>query len=187
MTVGTVKWFNAEKGFGFIAPESGEDVFVHFSAIQSAGYRSLDEGQAVEFDVTAGPKGAQAANVRLLGAPVATAEQPAQQPAGRALVRLKDRARGTPGQVSLCARRSVLDLRGLAQGIHRFLDGQRTVVSNELSVTGPRLVVHSHEVGWVVLVQVAFVSLIAGWSLTARSRGSGAIPRTWRRDPRRPP
>jgi CspA family cold shock protein len=66
MTVGTVKWFNADKGYGFIAPESGEDVFVHFSAIQSAGYRSLDEGQAVEFDVTPGPKGAQAANVRLL-------------------------------------------------------------------------------------------------------------------------
>jgi CspA family cold shock protein len=66
MTVGTVKWFNAEKGFGFIAPESGEDVFVHFSAIQSTGYRSLDEGQAVEFDVTSGPKGPQAANVRPL-------------------------------------------------------------------------------------------------------------------------
>jgi cold shock protein len=66
MTVGTVKWFNAEKGYGFIAPESGEDVFVHFSAIQSAGYRSLAEGQAVEFDVEPGPKGAQAANVRLL-------------------------------------------------------------------------------------------------------------------------
>ena len=66
MTVGTVKWFNAEKGFGFIAPESGEDVFVHFSAIQSGGYRSLDEGQAVEFEVTQGPKGAQAANVRPL-------------------------------------------------------------------------------------------------------------------------
>jgi CspA family cold shock protein len=66
MTVGTVKWFNAEKGYGFIAQESGEDVFVHFSAIQSTGYRSLDEGQAVEFDVTHGPKGAQAANVRLL-------------------------------------------------------------------------------------------------------------------------
>jgi len=48
MTVGTVKWFNAEKGYGFIAPESGDDVFVHFSAIQSTGYRSLDEGQAVE-------------------------------------------------------------------------------------------------------------------------------------------
>jgi CspA family cold shock protein len=66
MTVGTVKWFNADKGYGFIAPESGEDVFVHFSAIQSAGYRSLEEGQAVEFDVTSGPKGPQAANVRPL-------------------------------------------------------------------------------------------------------------------------
>jgi CspA family cold shock protein len=65
MTVGTVKWFNADKGYGFIAPESGEDVFVHFSAIQSTGYRSLDEGQTVEFDVTQGPKGPQAANVRL--------------------------------------------------------------------------------------------------------------------------
>jgi cold shock protein len=65
-TVGTVKWFNADKGYGFIAPESGEDVFVHFSAIQSTGYRSLDEGQAVEFDVTSGPKGPQAANVRSL-------------------------------------------------------------------------------------------------------------------------
>jgi cold shock protein len=66
MTVGTVKWFNADKGYGFIAPESGEDVFVHFSAIQAAGYRSLEEGQAVEFDVTSGPKGPQAANVRPL-------------------------------------------------------------------------------------------------------------------------
>jgi cold shock protein len=64
MTVGTVKWFNAEKGYGFIRPESGEDVFVHFSAIQAAGYRSLEEGQAVEFDITQGPKGAQAENVR---------------------------------------------------------------------------------------------------------------------------
>ena len=66
MTVGTVKWFNADKGFGFIAPESGEDVFVHFSAIQSTGYRSLNEGQTVEFDITQGQKGPQAANVRLL-------------------------------------------------------------------------------------------------------------------------
>jgi cold shock protein len=66
MTVGTVKWFNAEKGFGFIAPESGEDVFVHFSAIQSAGYRALDEGQTVEFDITQGQRGPQAANVRPL-------------------------------------------------------------------------------------------------------------------------
>ena len=64
MTVGTVKWFNADKGYGFISPESGEDVFVHFSAIQAGGYRSLDEGQAVEFDITSGPKGPQAANVR---------------------------------------------------------------------------------------------------------------------------
>jgi cold shock protein len=64
MTVGTVKWFNADKGYGFISPEQGEDVFVHFSAIQTDGYRSLDEGQAVEFDVTPGPKGPQATNVR---------------------------------------------------------------------------------------------------------------------------
>jgi cold shock protein len=64
MTVGTVKWFNADKGYGFIAPESGEDVFVHFSAIQTSGYRSLEEGQVVEFDIAQGPKGAQAANVR---------------------------------------------------------------------------------------------------------------------------
>ncbi|HYZ02543.1 MAG TPA: cold-shock protein [Candidatus Binatia bacterium] len=64
MTVGTVKWFNPDKGYGFIAVDSGEDVFVHFSAIQTSGYRSLDEGQSVEFDITSGPKGPQAANVR---------------------------------------------------------------------------------------------------------------------------
>jgi CspA family cold shock protein len=64
MTVGTVKWFNADKGFGFISPESGPDVFGHFSAIQPSGYRSLDEGQTVEFAVVDGPKGPQAANVR---------------------------------------------------------------------------------------------------------------------------
>ena len=65
MTVGTVKWFNAEKGFGFIAPEDGSaDVFAHYSAIQSSGYRSLDENQKVEFDVTQGPKGPQAENIR---------------------------------------------------------------------------------------------------------------------------
>ena len=68
MTVGTVKWFNADKGYGFIQPESGEDVFVHFSAIQTSGYRSLNEGQTVEFDVAQGPKGPQAANVRPLEA-----------------------------------------------------------------------------------------------------------------------
>ena len=63
---GTVKWFNAAKGFGFIQRESGEDVFVHFSAIQTNGYRSLDEGAPVEFEVTRGPKGLQAANVSAL-------------------------------------------------------------------------------------------------------------------------
>ena len=61
-----MKWFNASKGFGFIQRQSGEDVFVHFSAIQGDGYRSLSEGQAVEFDVTKGPKGLQAANVTAL-------------------------------------------------------------------------------------------------------------------------
>ena len=62
---GIVKWFNAAKGFGFIQRETGEDVFVHFSAIQQEGYRSLDEGARVEFEVTTGPKGLQAANVTL--------------------------------------------------------------------------------------------------------------------------
>lgn len=61
---GTVKWFNAEKGFGFIAQDNGPDVFVHFSAIDSSGYRSLDENQRVEFEVTQGPKGPQADKVR---------------------------------------------------------------------------------------------------------------------------
>ena len=60
---GTVKWFNASKGFGFIGRESGEDVFVHFSAIQGAGYRSLQEGESVNFEVRTGPKGLQAENV----------------------------------------------------------------------------------------------------------------------------
>jgi len=60
---GTVKWFNDAKGFGFITTENGEDVFVHFSAINSKGFRSLQEGASVEFDVTQGPKGLQAANV----------------------------------------------------------------------------------------------------------------------------
>ncbi len=64
MTQGVVKWFNAEKGFGFIAVEGGADVFVHYSAIQSDGYRSLEENQKVEFDITQGPKGPQAENVR---------------------------------------------------------------------------------------------------------------------------
>ena len=65
MAQGTVKWFNAEKGYGFIAVEGGgADVFVHYSAIATSGYRTLDEGQKVEFDVTQGQKGPQAENVR---------------------------------------------------------------------------------------------------------------------------
>jgi len=63
---GTVKWFNASKGFGFIQRQSGEDVFVHFSEIQGDGYKSLNEGQAVEFEVTKGPKGLQASKVSAL-------------------------------------------------------------------------------------------------------------------------
>jgi CspA family cold shock protein len=61
--VGTVKWFNAAKGYGFIAREGAEDVFVHHTAIQGEGYKSLDEGQSVEFSVEQGPKGLQATNV----------------------------------------------------------------------------------------------------------------------------
>ena len=64
MARGTVKWFNEAKGFGFISQEGGEDVFVHFSAIQGDGFKTLAENDAVEFDVTNGPKGLQAANVR---------------------------------------------------------------------------------------------------------------------------
>ena len=65
MATGTVKWFSSEKGYGFISQEGGEDVFVHFSAIQGDGYRNLEEGQPVEFEVTSGDKGPQAANVRV--------------------------------------------------------------------------------------------------------------------------
>ena len=61
---GTVKWFSNEKGYGFISREGGEDVFVHFSALEGEGYKSLNEGQTVEFEVVDGPKGKQAANVR---------------------------------------------------------------------------------------------------------------------------
>jgi len=63
---GTVKWFNAGKGYGFISREAGEDVFVHHSAIEEKGFRSLDEGQQVEFNVEQGPKGLQATHVRVL-------------------------------------------------------------------------------------------------------------------------
>ena len=66
MEQGTVKWFNDAKGFGFISRQSGGDVFVHFSAIRSNGFRSLQEGQAVEFSVTKGPKGLQAENVQAI-------------------------------------------------------------------------------------------------------------------------
>ena len=64
MATGTVKWFNAEKGFGFIDREDGDDVFVHYSAIQASGYRTLEEGQHVEFDIGPGKKGEEAQNVR---------------------------------------------------------------------------------------------------------------------------
>jgi cold shock protein len=64
-TTGTVKWFNDAKGFGFITTDGGEDVFVHFTAIQGNGFRSLSEGAAVEFEVVQGPKGLQASNVTL--------------------------------------------------------------------------------------------------------------------------
>lgn len=67
LATGTVKWFSPEKGFGFITPDDGSaDVFVHFSAISGEGYRNLDEGQKVEYDVTQGQKGPQASNVRPL-------------------------------------------------------------------------------------------------------------------------
>ena len=64
MAQGTVKWFNDAKGYGFIQAEAGEDVFVHYTAIQANGFKSLAEGDKVEFEVTTGPKGPQAANVR---------------------------------------------------------------------------------------------------------------------------
>ena len=64
---GVVKWFNSEKGFGFITQDDGPDLFVHYSAIQGSGYRSLEEGEKVEFEVTQGPKGLLASNVVRLG------------------------------------------------------------------------------------------------------------------------
>ncbi|MFI3283773.1 MAG: cold shock domain-containing protein [Erysipelotrichaceae bacterium] len=63
MSTGKVKWFNAEKGYGFITSDAGEDIFVHYTAINSDGFKSLDEGQAVQFDVTEGNRGPQATNV----------------------------------------------------------------------------------------------------------------------------
>jgi len=64
MSIGTVKWFNPDKGFGFISQENGPDVFVHFSAIDGTGFKNLEENDKVEFEVTTGPKGLNAANVR---------------------------------------------------------------------------------------------------------------------------
>ena len=66
MNKGTVKWFNAEKGYGFISQESGDDVFVHFSAIQGKGFKTLEEGQSVSFEIEEGPRGKQASNVTKL-------------------------------------------------------------------------------------------------------------------------
>lgn len=66
MATGTVKWFNEAKGFGFITQDEGEDVFVHFSAIEGSGFRNLKEGQKVRFDVVSAPKGLQAQNVRVV-------------------------------------------------------------------------------------------------------------------------
>lgn len=66
MNTGTVKWFNSEKGYGFISQEAGDDVFVHFSAIQGEGFKTLEEGQKVSFDIAEGPRGKQAENVAKL-------------------------------------------------------------------------------------------------------------------------
>lgn len=66
MAKGTVKWFNSQKGYGFITDESGKDVFVHYSGLNMDGYKTLDEGQSVEFDVTEGAKGPQATNVTVI-------------------------------------------------------------------------------------------------------------------------
>ena len=67
MATGTVKWFNSEKGYGFISVEGAADVFVHYSSIQADGFKTLEEGQKVTFDITEGPRGPQAANVKVVG------------------------------------------------------------------------------------------------------------------------
>jgi len=66
MIKGTVKWFNERKGFGFLSQEDGDDVFVHYSSIQSSGFKNITEGQSVEFETQEGPKGLQAVNVRVI-------------------------------------------------------------------------------------------------------------------------
>ena len=82
MATGTVKWFNADKGFGFITPdEGGKDLFVHFSAIEGSGFKSLDEGAKVEFEAQQGEKGPQAANVRVVSAYSAPAPKRSRRPA----------------------------------------------------------------------------------------------------------
>src|ERR1700746_3049553 len=81
MAQGTVKWFNGDKGYGFIAAEGGPDVFVHFSAITGGGYRSLEEGQKVEFDITQGQKGPQAENVMVIGDGIGSKHLPGRRAA----------------------------------------------------------------------------------------------------------
>ncbi len=86
MAQGTGKWFNDAKGYGFIQVEGGEDVFVHYSAIQAQGFKSLAEGDKVEFEVTKGPKGLQASNVRKVWGRREPSDGPPGSPAGRFLV-----------------------------------------------------------------------------------------------------
>ena len=86
MAQGTVKWFNAEKGYGFIAVDGGQDVFVHFSAIEMDGYKALDDGQRVEFEIAQGQKGPQAERVRVIARPAAGGA-PAAGPGPGAAVR----------------------------------------------------------------------------------------------------
>lgn len=86
MPKGTVKWFSNQRGYGFITPESGNDIFVHFSAITGEGYKTLDEGDQVEFEITQGPKGEQATNVKRLegggAAPESSGDQGSQEGQG---------------------------------------------------------------------------------------------------------
>ena len=95
MATGTVKFFNAEKGFGFISREGGDDVFVHFSAIQGSGYRTLEEGQQVEFDIGPGRKGDEAQNVR---ASEPSTHAWSRVPRDPALSRLRFRSRAAPSE-----------------------------------------------------------------------------------------